>query len=553
MLPGTLVYVNAGTAARAHRLAAPASRRPRSSPRSPCWASFRWSRGRSSTRCKARRVYARWPRPRRFDRNLVVIGAGSAGLVSAYIAAAVQGEGHAGREAPHGRRLPQHRLRAVEGADPLGEAARRTSAARASSASRSADARVRLRRRDGARAARDRDDRAARLGRALHRRSASSASGRGAHRLAVGGRGHDADGDDAALTTRSHRHRRPARGRSCRRFPGSQAVGYLTSDTVWDLRELPRAPASCSAADRSAASSRRRSRASARAVTQVEMVPRILLREDPEVSSDRRRALSRRGHRRSHRAQGDARSRRGAARSVLVAEHDGARGAHRVRRAAVRRRARGQRHGLRARGARHPADETGRSRPTASCRPTLPNIYACGDVAGPLPVHAHRRAPGVVCRGQRAVRPLQEVPRRLLGHPVGHVHRSGGRARGPERGRRRTREDIAVRGHASTASTTSTARSPTSEAHGFVKVLTAPGKDRILGATIVGEHAGDLHRRVRAGDEARHRPEQASSARSTSIRRWPRPTSTRPAPGSARMRRSGFSTGSAGSTHGGCG
>jgi uncharacterized membrane protein YdjX (TVP38/TMEM64 family) len=38
---------------------------------------------------KARRVYARWRRPARFDRNLVVIGAGSAGLVSAYIAAAV--------------------------------------------------------------------------------------------------------------------------------------------------------------------------------------------------------------------------------------------------------------------------------------------------------------------------------------------------------------------------------------------------------------------------------------------------------------------------------
>jgi pyruvate/2-oxoglutarate dehydrogenase complex dihydrolipoamide dehydrogenase (E3) component len=30
------------------------------------------------------------------------------------------------------------------------------------------------------------------------------------------------------------------------------------------------------------------------------------------------------------------------------------------------------------------------------------------------------------------------------------------------------------------------------EAHGLVKVLTAPGKDRILGATIAGEHAGDL-------------------------------------------------------------
>jgi pyruvate/2-oxoglutarate dehydrogenase complex dihydrolipoamide dehydrogenase (E3) component len=31
-----------------------------------------------------------------------------------------------------------------------------------------------------------------------------------------------------------------------------------------------------------------------------------------------------------------------------------------------------------------------------------------------------------------------------------------------------------------------------SAAHGFVKVLTVPGKDRILGVTIVGAHAGDL-------------------------------------------------------------
>ena len=29
-------------------------------------------------------------------------------------------------------------------------------------------------------------------------------------------------------------------------------------------------------------------------------------------------------------------------------------------------------------------------------------------------------------------------------------------------------------------------------AHGMLKVLTVPGKDRILGATLVGEHAGDL-------------------------------------------------------------
>src|SRR3989338_6553458 len=48
---------------------------------------------------KKRGVYARWQRPARFDRNLIVIGAGAAGLVSAYIAAAVKArvtliEGH---------------------------------------------------------------------------------------------------------------------------------------------------------------------------------------------------------------------------------------------------------------------------------------------------------------------------------------------------------------------------------------------------------------------------------------------------------------------------
>jgi hypothetical protein len=38
----------------------------------------------------SRRVYARWQRPKKFDRNLVVIGGGAAGLVTSYIAAAVK-------------------------------------------------------------------------------------------------------------------------------------------------------------------------------------------------------------------------------------------------------------------------------------------------------------------------------------------------------------------------------------------------------------------------------------------------------------------------------
>ena len=39
---------------------------------------------------RERRLYARWKRPARFERNLVVIGGGSAGLVAAYIAATVR-------------------------------------------------------------------------------------------------------------------------------------------------------------------------------------------------------------------------------------------------------------------------------------------------------------------------------------------------------------------------------------------------------------------------------------------------------------------------------
>jgi pyruvate/2-oxoglutarate dehydrogenase complex dihydrolipoamide dehydrogenase (E3) component/uncharacterized membrane protein YdjX (TVP38/TMEM64 family) len=39
---------------------------------------------------QARRVYAGWDKPKSFDRNLVVIGAGAGGLVSSYIAAAVK-------------------------------------------------------------------------------------------------------------------------------------------------------------------------------------------------------------------------------------------------------------------------------------------------------------------------------------------------------------------------------------------------------------------------------------------------------------------------------
>ena len=89
MLPATVVYVNAGT-----QLAAIDSPAGILSPTLIgaflLLGFFPLIAKKLVDAWKARRLYARWPRPAKFDRNLVVIGAGSAGLVAAYIAATVR-------------------------------------------------------------------------------------------------------------------------------------------------------------------------------------------------------------------------------------------------------------------------------------------------------------------------------------------------------------------------------------------------------------------------------------------------------------------------------
>ena len=98
MLAGTVVYVNAGT-----QLAA--IQRPADVLSPGLLASFvllgvfPLIAKALVEALKRRQVYAGWARPRRFDRNLVVIGAGAGGLVTAYIGAAVKAkvtlvEGH---------------------------------------------------------------------------------------------------------------------------------------------------------------------------------------------------------------------------------------------------------------------------------------------------------------------------------------------------------------------------------------------------------------------------------------------------------------------------
>src|SRR5438046_4710373 len=89
MLPATIVYVNAGTQL--------ATVKSLSGILSPALVGslvllgiFPLIAKRAVEAFKARRRLAKWPKPAKFERNLVVIGAGSAGLVAAYIAAAVK-------------------------------------------------------------------------------------------------------------------------------------------------------------------------------------------------------------------------------------------------------------------------------------------------------------------------------------------------------------------------------------------------------------------------------------------------------------------------------
>ena len=119
-----------------------------------------------------------------------------------------------------------------------------------------------------------------------------------------------------------------------------------------------------------------------------------------------------------------------------------------------------------------------------------PNIYACGDVAGPFQfthTAAHMAWYAAVNSLFGALRKFKVdyrvVPWTTFTDPeVARVGLSEEEARAqniPHDVHRYGIDDL-DRAIAD------------GEAHGFVKVLTKPGTDRILGATIVGEHAGDL-------------------------------------------------------------
>ncbi|MDO9600871.1 MAG: FAD-dependent oxidoreductase, partial [Rhodocyclaceae bacterium] len=184
------------------------------------------------------KVFAPWTKPRRFDRNLVVIGGGSAGLVTAYIAAAVKAkvtliEKHQmGGDCLNTGCVPSKALiRSAKFLSHVGRA--RELGCRSASADFSfAEVMERVQRVVQTVAPHDSVERYTGLGVEVIEGTAKLVT---PWEVEVTRN----SGASERLTTRGVVIAAGARP-FVPPIPGIEEVGYLTSDTVWDLRELPK-------------------------------------------------------------------------------------------------------------------------------------------------------------------------------------------------------------------------------------------------------------------------------------------------------------------------
>ena len=485
MLAGTAVYVNAGT-----QLAAIQSPGDILSP--GLLGSFVLL-GMFPLLAKAgvawlerRKIYAKWTKPRSFDRNLVVIGAGAGGLVSAYIAAAVKAkvtlvEGHKmGGDCLNFGCVPSKAL--IRSAKMAKQLKKAQELGVAEAAGRVDFAAVMQRVHGVIREIEPHD-------------SVERYTGLGVEVL----QGHAritspwtvevklADGRVQTLTTKNIVI---AAGASpfVPPIPGLKEAGFLTSDTVWGLTELPKRLVVLGGGPIGSELAQSFARLGS-AVTQVEMAPRIMVREDPEVSdlvaaslrADGVNILT--GHQavRVEVVDGERR---------LVAKHGQAEVVIPFDKllCAVGRSPRVTGYGLEELGI--PLTPRKTIETNAYLQTLYPNIYAVGDVAGPFQfthTAAHQAWYAAVNalfgRFRRFKADYRVIPWATFTDPeVARVGLSESEAKEQGIACEVTKYGIEDLDRAIADGT----------AHGFVKVLTVPGKDRILGVTIVGEHAGDL-------------------------------------------------------------
>lgn len=478
-LPATVVYVNAGT-----RLGTVTSLSGLLSPALIgsllLLAALPWLARGVMAILRRRRLYRRWPKPHHFDRNLVVIGAGAAGLVSAYIAATLRAKvtlvevDRMGGECLNTGCVPSKALIRIAHAAHAARLARRFGIEVTESRVDFAAAMQQVRAATAAIAPHDSIERYRHLGVDVRR----------GHARIVSPWCVEVDGKP--VTTRAIVIAAGAEP-LVPDLPGLREAGYLTSETLWRLDTLPKrllilggGPIGC---ELSQAFARLGS-----CVTVVELADRLLWREDDEVSAFAGARLREDGVevRTGHKALRVVADDHGKA---LVCAHEDAETSLPFDSVlvAVGRKPRVEGYGLEELGL--PLTSRRTIEADAYLQTLYPNIYACGDVAGPWQLThagAHQAWYATINALFGGIKRFRVdgrvIPAVIFTDPevarVGLNEREA-RARGIDYEITRYDLDELDRAIAEQAP------------QGFVKVLTVPGKDRILGATCVGAHAGE--------------------------------------------------------------
>ena len=485
MLAGTIVYVNAGTQiARIDSLAGLVS--PALIGSFVLLGIFPLIAKRVVDWLQARKVYARWRKPAQFDRNIVVIGAGSAGLVSAYIGAAVKAkvtlvEKHKmGGDCLNFGCVPSKALiRSAKFLSHL-KRAREFGIRSASADFQFKDVMERVHRVIRTVEPHDSAERYASLGVDVVQGEAKITSPWSVEIRR-------ADGAKQTLTTRSII---VAAGAApfVPPIPGIEEAGYVTSDTVWELRELPRRLIVLGGGPIGSELAQSFARLGSK-VTQVEMLPRIMIKEDPEVSEMVAHRFREEGI--DVRVNTKAKAFKVVnGERIMVAEHEGkdVEIPFDVLLCAVGRVARTRGYGLEELGI--PVTRQRTVEVNEHLQTIYPNIYACGDVAGPYQFTHTAAHMAWYCavnalfgRFRKYKVDYSVIPWATFTEP--EVARVGlNETEAKERG---------IAYEVTTYGIDDLDRAiADGEAEGLVKVLTVPGKDRILGVTIVGDHAGDV-------------------------------------------------------------
>ena len=437
---------------------------------------------------KSRKVYARFAsvKPKSFDRNVIVIGAGSAGLVTSYIAAAVKAkvtliEKHRmGGDCLNTGCVPSKAL--IKSAKLLSNMKRAEEFGFKSATAEwnFADVMERVQRVIREVEPHDSIERYSQLGVECLTGSAKIVSPWAVEFTS-------ADGAKQTLTTRNIVIAAGARP-LVPPIPGLAECGYLTSDSVWNLRELPKRLVVLGGGPIGSELTQCFARFGAQ-VSQVEMAPRILVREDPEVSELVTKAFQRdgvvvlTGHKAKQVVVENGEK-------ALICEFNGAD----VRLpfdqilVAVGRTANVTGYGLEELGIPTRPNKTVET--NEYLQTLYPNIYACGDVTGPYQfthVAAHQAWYAAVNalfgRFKKFKADYRVIPWATFTEPeVARVGLSESEAK-----EKNIPHEVTVYGLDDLDRAIAD-----SEAHGFVKVITVPGKDTILGAMIVGDHAGDI-------------------------------------------------------------